>query len=144
MTTVPGGGRAAVVGAVASEPRLGSSFSSASQAGSTADFWSLLVNARTSDQLCQAWLGILCQWIPGTQAGLLLLHEEGDRYAPAAVWPDQERDMSHMAGAAQEALVERHGVVREESSGLAQCAYPLLGADTAYGVVVLHVVARGE
>jgi RND family efflux transporter MFP subunit len=144
MTTVPGGGRAAVVGAVASEPRLGSSFSSASQAGATADFWSLLVNARTSDQLCQAWLGILCQWIPGTQGGLLLLHEEGDRYAPAAVWPDQERDMSHMAGAAQEALVERHGVVRDESSGMAQCAYPLLGADTAYGVVVLHVVARGE
>jgi RND family efflux transporter MFP subunit len=144
MTTTPGGGRAAVVGAVASEPRLGSSFSSTSQAGTTADFWSLLVNARTSEQLCQAWLGILCQWIPGTQAGLLLLHEEGDRYAPAAVWPDQERDMSHMAGAAQEALVERHGVVRDESSGMAQCAYPLLGADTAYGVVVLHVVARGE
>jgi RND family efflux transporter MFP subunit len=144
MTTTPGGGRAAVVGAVASEPRLGSSFSSTSQAGATADFWSLLVNARTSEQLCQAWLGILCQWIPGTQAGLLLLHEEGDRYAPAAVWPDQERDMSHMAGAAQEALVERHGVVRDESSGMAQCAYPLLGADTAYGVVVLHVVARGE
>ena len=87
MTTTPGGGRAAVVGAVASEPRLGSSFSSTAQAGATADFWSLLVNARTSEQLCQAWLGILCQWIPGTQAGLLLLHEEGDRYAPAAVWP---------------------------------------------------------
>ncbi|HVA40085.1 MAG TPA: efflux RND transporter periplasmic adaptor subunit, partial [Candidatus Binataceae bacterium] len=125
-------------------PRLGSSFSAAPQAGATADFWSLLVNAQTSDQLCQAWLGILCQWIPGTQAGVLLLHDEGDRYAPAAVWPDQERDMSHLASAAQEALTERHGVVRDESSGMAQCAYPLLGADTAYGVVVLHVVAHGE
>ncbi len=144
MTTVPGGGRPAVVGAVVSEPRLGSSFSSSTQAGATTDFWSLLVNARTSDQLCQAWLGILCQWIPGTQAGLLLLHEEGDRYAAAAVWPDQKRDMSHMSGVAQEALLERRGVVRDESSGMAQCAYPLLGADKAYGVVVLHVVARGE
>src|SRR5271170_1621489 len=144
MTIAPGGGRAAVVGAVASEPRLGSSFSSAPQAGAAADFWSLLANARTSDQLCQAWLGILCQWVPGTQACLLLLHEQGDRYVPAAVWPDPERDMSHMADAAQEALVERHGVVRDESSGMAQCAYPLLGADSAYGVVVLHVVARGE
>ena len=134
-----------MVGAVASEPRLGASFSSsAGQAGTSADFWSLLVNARTSDQLCQAWLGILCQWIPGTHAGLLLLQDEGDRYAPAAVWPDQERDMSHLAGAAQEALIERRGIVRDESSGMAQCAYPLLGSDTAYGVVVLHVVARGE
>lgn len=143
MSSLPGGTpAAAVVGAVASEPRVGAAYS-ASEASAT-DFWSLLVNAQTSDQLCRAWLGILCQWIPGTQAGLLLLHEEGDRYAPAAVWPDPERDMSFLAGAAQEALVDRRGVVRNEASGLAQCAYPLLGAQQTYGVVVLHVVARGE
>ncbi|TAK83357.1 MAG: HlyD family efflux transporter periplasmic adaptor subunit [Aquabacterium sp.] len=143
MSSAPGSGPAAVVGAVASEPRLGAGYSAAGDAAA-ADFWSLLVNARTSDQLCRAWLGILCQWIPGTQAGLLLLHEAGDNYAPAAVWPDPERDMSHLAGVAQQALVERRGVVRDESSGLAQCAYPLLSADQTYGVVVLHVVARGD
>ena len=43
---------ARVIGAVRSEPSV--------------DFWAQLVNARSSDQLCQAWLGILCQWIPGT------------------------------------------------------------------------------
>ena len=145
MTVPPGSTRAAVVGAVASEARLGGTFSSASSAGATADFWSQLVNAQTSEQLCQAWLGILCQWIPGTQAGLLLLHEDAERYVPAAVWPDRERDMSHLSGVAQEALVERRGVVRDEASGMAQCAYPLLGAEETYGVVVLYVVAaRGE
>lgn len=144
MTVPPGSARAAVVGAVASEPRLGAAFTSTAQAGAAQDFWSQLVSARTSGELCQAWLGILCQWIPGTQAGLLLLHEDRDRYVPAAVWPDRERDMSHLSGAAQEALMERHGVVRDEPSGMAQCAYPLLGADEAYGVVVLYVVARGE
>jgi RND family efflux transporter MFP subunit len=138
------GGSPAVVGAVASEPRLGTGYSAAGEAGAAADFWSLLVNARTSEQLCRAWLGILCQWIPGTQAGLLLLHEEGDNYAPAAVWPDPAKDMSFLAGVAEEALGERRGVVREEASGLAQCAYPLLSADQTYGVVVLHVVARGD
>lgn len=132
---------AAVVGAVASEPRLAGAGASSE---SPLDFWSLLVSARTSDQLCRAWLGILCQWIPGVQAGLLLLHEEADRYAPSAVWPDPARDMSFMAGAAQQALVERRGVVQHEASGLAQCAYPLLGAQQAYGVVVLHVAARGD
>lgn len=142
--STPGGVRAAVVGAVASEPRLGASFQASAQPGTSADFWSLLVNARTSGELCEAWLGILCQWIPGTQAGLLLLHEEADRYVPAAVWPDQDKDLKHLAGVAQEALVERRGIVRDESSGMAQCAYPLLGADQAFGVVVLHVVARGE
>ena len=97
MTTTPGGGRAAVVGAVASEPRLGSSFSSTSQAGATADFWSLLVNARTSEQLCQAWLGILCQWIPGTQAGLLLLHELqlGDGRHAAQQHEPAEKNRAH-------------------------------------------------
>ncbi len=129
MTAVPNVAHAAaVVGAVASEP---------------VDFWSLLVNAKTSDELCRAWLGILCQWVPGTQAGLLLLHDEGERYAPAAVWPDAGRDMSYLADVAQQALVERRGVVLEESSGLAQCAYPLVSADKAFGVVVLHVAARG-
>ena len=144
MTVPPGGARAAVVGAVASEPRFGAGDASSPQAGAAQDFWSQLVSARTSGELCQAWLGILCQWIPGTQAGLLLLYEERDRYVPAAVWPDRERDMSHLSGAAQEALVERRGVVRDEPNGMAQCAYPLLGADDAYGVVVLYVVARGE
>jgi len=140
-----GSGPAAVVGALASEPRLGARFSASSaDAGASADFWSLLVNAETSTQLCQAWLGILCQWIPGTQAGLLLLHDSGNNFAPAAVWPDVERDMAYLAAAAQQALVERKGVVMDEPSGLAQCAYPLLSADEAFGVVVLHVAARGQ
>jgi len=108
------------------------------------DFWSLLVNAQTSDQLCRAWLGILCQWLPGTEAGLLLLNDAGDRYSPAAVWPDPERDMSFMAEVAQEALTERRGALREEGGGLAQFAYPLLGAQQTYGVVVLRVASRGE
>jgi hypothetical protein len=123
---------ARVIGAVRSEP--------------TADFWSQLVNARTSDQLCQAWLGILCQWIPGTQAGLLLLQEPdaAERYAPAAVWPEPDRDLSFLAGVAQQALVERRGATQEGGDGMAQWAYPLLGAQQSYGVVVLHVVMRGD
>lgn len=112
-------------------------------AEAAADFWSLLVSARTSEQLCRAWLGILCQWIPGTQGGVLLLHDQGERYAPAAVWPDPERDMSFLGETAQQALAERRGVVRNEPGGLVQCAYPLLAADQAYGVVVLQVAARG-
>lgn len=127
--SAPQAGR--VIGAVRSEPSV--------------DFWAQLVNARSSDQLCQAWLGILCQWIPGTQAGLLLLQaDEADRYAPAAVWPEPERDMAFMAGVAQEALVERRGAVKEDGDGMAQWAYPLLGAQQSYGVVVLHVVMRGD
>ncbi|HEY9107622.1 MAG TPA: efflux RND transporter periplasmic adaptor subunit [Roseateles sp.] len=123
---------ARVIGAVRSEP--------------AADFWAQLVNARTSDQLCQAWLGILCQWIPGAQAGLLLLQQPdaAERYAPAAVWPEPDRDLSFMAGVAQQALMERRGATLEGGDGMVQWAYPLLGAEQSYGVVVLHVVMRGD
>ena len=138
------GTSARVVGAVASEPRVGAGAAGSAEQGMTTDFWSLLANARSSDQLCRAWLGILCQWIPGTQAGLLLLHEQGERYAPAAVWPDEQRDMSFMAGIAQQALVEKRGATQEEGDGMALWAYPLLGAQQSYGVVVLHVVLRGD
>lgn len=139
--TLPGSSvqSAAVVGVVASGPRLGPG----DAADTGADFWSQLVQARTSEQLCRAWLGILCQWVPGTQAGLLLLHDADERYVPAAVWPDPGRDMSFLAEVAEQALTERRGVVVDEASGLAQCAYPLLAADHAYGVIVLHVAARG-
>jgi RND family efflux transporter MFP subunit len=135
------GSTARVVGAVISEPRVADE-----DGGSATDFWSLLANARTSDQLCRAWLGILCQWIPGTQAGLLLLQQEqrADSYAPAAVWPDPERDMSFMAEVAQQALVERRGATQEQGDGLALWAYPLLGSRQSYGVVVLHLVMRGD
>jgi RND family efflux transporter MFP subunit len=102
------------------------------------DFWSELVEARTSDQLCRAWLGILCEWVPGTQAGLVLLHDADERYAPAAAWPDPKRDLSHFGSVAESALVDRRGVVRDEG-GSTFCAYPLLAAERAFGVVVLQL-----
>lgn len=138
-------GSAAVVGTVGPESRAGSGFASAGAAqGAAEDFWSQLVQAQTSEQLCRAWLGILCQWIPRAQAGILLLHEEGDNYAPAAVWPDPQRDMSFLAEIAQDALIEQRGIVRNDAGGLTQCAYPLLSADEIYGVVVLHVLGGND
>jgi len=128
--------------------------------GAAPDFWSLLSEAQTSEQLCRAWLGILCEWVPGTRAGLLLLHEPAgggpdalaaepaadpaaqDRYVPAAVWPDPARDLSHLAGVAEAALAQRRTVVEQDGAGLAQCAYPLLSAQQAYGVVVLQIAVR--
>lgn len=138
-------GSAAVVGTVSPESRADSGFSSAGAAqGAADDFWSQLVHAQTSEQLCRAWLGILCQWIPRAQSGILLLHDEGDNYAPAAVWPDPQRDMSFLAEIAQDALVEQRGIVRNDAAGLTQCAYPLLSAEETYGVVVLHVAGGGD
>ncbi|MBL8385603.1 MAG: HlyD family efflux transporter periplasmic adaptor subunit [Burkholderiales bacterium] len=64
---------------------------------------------------------------------------DGDgSYAPAAVWPDQ-RDLSFLGEVAQEALVQRAGVVRRQPEGRVHVAYPLAGDGAPYGAVVLDM-----
>lgn len=111
-------------------------------ARTTADeYWQTLAQARTAEQLCRAWLPILCGMLPGLQAGLLLLEDADGSYAPAAVWP-QKVDPSYLEEVATEALKKRQGVVHRESGSEARIAYPLVVGEQLYGAVVLdhHVV----
>ncbi len=110
-----------------------------------ADLWSQLAGARSSTQLCAAWLALLCEWLAGARYGLVLLRETGDsdRFAPAAVWPDARRDVSFLSEVAQTALTEGRGVTRQ-AEGSVQCAYPLAVGDTSFGVVVIQLTARGD
>ena len=75
-----------------------------------ADPWSQLAQARTAEQLCQAWLPVLCSMLTRPHSGLLLLQDVDGSYAPAAVWPGNT-DLSYLGEIAQEALVQRKGVV---------------------------------
>ena len=103
------------------------------------DAWSLLAQARTAEQLCQAWLPVLCSMLTRPQSGLLLLQDQDGSYAPAAVWPGQT-DLSYLGDIAQEALVGRKGVVRPDpAGGPTQFAYPLDGGDSLFGVVVVEL-----
>lgn len=127
--------------------RRSESFASANdpgEPGTAPDHWSSLVGAQTSQALCTAWLAILCEWLPGTRAAVVLLHDGGERYAPAAVWPDPTGDLSHFADIAQQALAERRGVMRDAAGGLMDCAYPLDGTGETLGVVVLQMSMPGE
>jgi RND family efflux transporter MFP subunit len=109
-----------------------------------AEEWSRLVGARDSAALCAAWLDILCGWLPGVHAGVVLVHDGAERYAPAAAWPDPERDLSFFSDIAQQALAQRHGVVGPAVGGLVCCAYPLAGPTDMLGVVVLQMNALGD
>jgi hypothetical protein len=109
-----------------------------------ADPWSLLAQARTAEQLCQAWLPVLCGMLTRPQSGLLLLQDADGSYAPAAVWPGHT-DLSYLGDIAQEALVQRKGVVRSDPEAApTRFAYPLDGGDSLFGVVVVELAGSTD
>lgn len=102
------------------------------------DPWSRLAQARTAEQLCQAWLAVLCGLLAQPRSALLLIQDADGSYAPAAVWPG-DTDLSYLGDIAQEALVQRKGVVRQDEAGRTQFAYPLDGGHGLFGAVVVEL-----
>lgn len=107
------------------------------------DYWLALAQARTAEQLYQAWLPILCSMLQRVHSGLLLLQHSDGSYAPAAVWPGNT-DLSYLGDIAQDALIKRQGVVRREADGQTRFAYPLASGDDLFGVVVLDLTAADD
>lgn len=107
------------------------------------DYWQALARAQNAEQLCQAWLPILCGMVQRTRSGLLLLQDSGGRFAPAALWPEAA-DLSYLRGVAEESLNTRQGVVNRREDGQVQFAYPLLQGDELFGVVILELHAADE
>lgn len=105
---------------------------------SAADRWARLASAESTEALCAAWLGVLCESLLGAQAGVVLLAQADGSYAPVAALPEG-RDLSHLADIATDALRQREGVVREDERGHACAAYPLQSADRLHGAVVLDL-----
>jgi hypothetical protein len=107
------------------------------------DPWQALAQARNAEQLCQAWLPILCDLIPRTQCGLLLLQDSAGSFAPAALWP-QATDLTYLRGIAEESLNARQGVVQRDADGRTRFAYPLVNNDELFGVVILDLFVADE
>ncbi|MDP2433477.1 MAG: HlyD family efflux transporter periplasmic adaptor subunit [Pseudomonadota bacterium] len=106
-------------------------------------YWQALARARNAEQLCRAWLPILCGMVQRAQSGLLLLQDSHGSFAPAALWPETD-DLSYLRGVAEESLNTRQGVVRREDDGRTRFAYPLLNGDELFGVVILDLRAADE
>lgn len=105
--------------------------------------WQSLAQAATAEQLCQAWLGILCGMIQRVRSGLLLLEDADGSFAPVGVWPEGN-DLSYLADVARDALSKRQGVVQKDKIGQTRFAYPLLAGDKLYGAIVLDIYAADD
>lgn len=81
--------------------------------------WDAFVNANTSNELCQAWLALICEQIPGASAAAVLVeNQEMQIYVPMAVWPKASPSMGRLAKIVEVCLRDRRGVV--QSAALAQ------------------------
>lgn len=100
--------------------------------------WSALAGAGTAEQLCRAWLAVLCSMVPGVQVGLLLLQDAEGSYVPAAVWPEGT-ELARLADIARDCLARREGVRRQHQDHPTQLAYPLAAGTQLHGAVVLEL-----
>jgi multidrug resistance efflux pump len=107
------------------------------------DYWQALAQARNAEQLCQAWLPILCGMVQRMRSGLLLLQDSDGSYAPAALWPEAA-DLSYLRGVAEESLNTRQGVVQRDPDGQTRFAYPLVNGEALFGVVILELHSADE
>ena len=109
----------------------------AANAAAEADPWARLAQARTGDQLCAAWLGVLCRRLVKAQTGLLLLGQADGAFAPVAAYPP-DRELSHLRAIATDALRTREVAQHRDDTGGLKIAYPLLSNDRVCGAVVLE------
>ncbi len=101
--------------------------------------WAALAGASSAEDLCRAWLAVLCGLVPGVQVGLLLLQDAQGAYVPAAAWPEGT-ELQRLADIARECLATRAGVRRQHRDHPAQLAYPLASGAQLHGAVVLELL----
>lgn len=110
--------------------------------------WTRFTSPASGSDFYAAWLTLLAARVQRARAALLLLAgDDGVSFSVSAVWPDPQRDLTHLGPAAQLALTERRGVVagadgNAPSPGLgAHVAYPIELDGQLHGAVVLEVAA---
>lgn len=114
--------------------------------------WSSLATAEARDEFCRGWLGLQARMIielhgVNVTAGIVLLGPvDAGPYTPSAVWPDRRVDVTHLSGAAEQALRERRGLVvpAGERQTASHIAYPLEVSGHIHGVVALDVAGDSD
>jgi multidrug efflux pump subunit AcrA (membrane-fusion protein) len=134
-----------------SGPGTGPRAPAAGAAQQESALWAVLASANDAREYCQSWLAIQSRLIPAVVGGVVLLKLDGaEGYSAVAVWPDVRRDMNYLTPTAQQALVERRGVVapgkpaKEGAAANTYIGYPVESVGRLHGVVVLDIAPRPE
>lgn len=108
-----------------------------------AALWSRFAAAADIGPYLQAWLALQCAELECAVAGVVLWQQEGGAFAPMAVWPSVQRDVTHLGDAARRALLERRGLTSvggDAATPRAFVAYPIVVGEFARGVAVVDLI----
>lgn len=104
--------------------------------------WESFVSAKSADQYCQAWLGLVCLDAPHIgSAAVLIESAEGNAFVPIAVWPKATPEFSRLGPVVEQVLRERRGVVQStviEDKSVTHVAYPVFAEDRLAAVIALE------
>ena len=125
-----------------SEPVGNGNFSFLDQA-----LWKQFREAVTAEEFARAWLALQCRFIKGATAGVVVLGEpDQGPFSPAAFWPDENAASAELSAAAEMAMNERRGVVRDADDGrhASGVAFPLMIDGHLFGVVAVEVAGESS
>jgi RND family efflux transporter MFP subunit len=108
------------------------------QAATGSDPWAALAAATTAEQLCSAWLAVLCRALVPSESGLVLMAQSDGAFVPVAAHPP-DRELGHLREIATQALQSRDAALHTDDLGHVRLAYPLLAGDRLHGAVVLEL-----
>lgn len=113
--------------------------------GDPAQAWSDFSSSCSAQDYYQGWLALQSGMIPGIVQSLLVMAEEGQRFAPVAGWPRTGNDPARLADVMENVIEERRGLLIEmDIADRYAVAYPVLIDDRLLGVVALELTASTE
>ena len=115
-------------------------------------FWEHLNEATTLEMAARSWLSLQCPMLSGVTRGIVFLgKQDSNEFEPVSYWPEGQRGCLGLTEAAELALHERRGVLKnpgQQDPGLkipvCYFALPLLFDQQLYGVVAFEIVVRDE
>ena len=115
--------------------------------------WSAFTASESDKDFFRSWIELQCEQIDGVRSALVLLRDDADgSYTPAALWPDERRDLSYLGEAAQRSLAAGRGLVLDGNAvegefiakGQVHMALPLEIDGVMSGVAVLDLTSRTD
>ncbi len=114
--------------------------------------WKQFNDANSLETAARFWLSLQCAMLSGVTRGIVVLGKpDSGSFVPISFWPEGQRGSLGLTEAAELALHERRGVLRnqgQQDPGLkipvCYIGFPLLVGEQLYGVVAFEIVARAE
>ena len=115
----------------------------------TASMWHDLASKQGDDYLL-SWLQLQSSFIPGTYSSMLAVAKNEQRFAPAAIWPENPSDIEQLSELIESVITEQKGLItkleRDSKEGVQAygVAYPIVIDKKLTAVAAVAIFVRDE